>query len=81
MQHPGGPGVGVNAISPGIIDSGSWDGLGEAQKRALLDGAAESALVGRYGHSSDITDAVLWLLGAGFVSGETIHVEGGARHA
>ena len=23
----------------------------------------------------------LWLLGAGVVSGETIHVEGGARHA
>lgn len=70
----------VNAISPGIIDSGSWDGMGEA-KASFLDGAAQSNLAGRAGVNADIADAVLWLLGAGFVSGETIHVEGGARNA
>lgn len=71
----------VNAISPGIIDSGTWDGLGEESKQELLTGAAASNLAKRAGTSDDITDAVLWLLNAGFVSGETIHVEGGARHA
>lgn len=71
----------VNAISPGIIDSGTWDGLGEETKRGLLTQAAESNLVGRAGGSDDIADAAVWLLGAGFVSGETVHVEGGARHA
>ena len=71
----------VNAISPGIIDSGTWDGLGADVKQGLLDGAAASNLVGRAGTTDDIADAALWLLGAGFVSGETIHVEGGARHA
>lgn len=71
----------VNPISPGIIDSGSWDGMGEQAKREFLDGAAQGALVGRTGVNTDIADAVLCLLSAGFVSGETIHVEGGARHA
>lgn len=71
----------VNAISPGIIDSGTWDALGEETKEGLLDAASASTLVGRTGVKDDIADAALWLLGAGYVSGETIHVEGGARHA
>ena len=71
----------VNAISPGIIDSGTWDALGADAKQGLLDGAAASNVAGRAGVSDDIAQAAVWLLGAGFVSGETIHVEGGARHA
>lgn len=69
----------VNAVSPGITDSGTWDSLPAEEKTALLAGAAAGALVGRAGTTEDIVDAVLWLLGAGYVSGETIHVEGGAR--
>ncbi|WP_243227599.1 SDR family oxidoreductase [Microbacterium sp. CIAB417] len=69
----------VNAISPGIIDSGTYDGLGADAKHGLLDGIAAANPVGRAGTREDITDAALWLLGAGFVTGETIHVEGGAR--
>jgi len=30
--------------------------------------------------SDDIVDAVMWLLRAGFTSGETVHLEGGARY-
>lgn len=71
----------VNAISPGIIDSGTWDALGAEVKRDVLADAAASNLAARAGTRDDIADAVVWLLGAGFVSGETIHVEGGARHA
>lgn len=71
--------VRVNAVSPGIVDSGSWDGLGTDAKDAFFAGAAQGTLVGRTGTRDDVTAAVLWLLGAGFVSGETIHVEGGAR--
>ena len=71
----------VNAVSPGIIDSGSWDVMGEDTKRMFFESAAQGTLVGRVGENSDIAAAVLWLLGAGFVSGETIHVEGGARFA
>ncbi len=69
----------VNAISPGIIDSGTWDGLPDADRRALFDSVAETNPVGRVGAVDDVVDATAWLLTAGFVSGETIHVEGGAR--
>lgn len=70
----------VNAISPGIVDSGTWDALGKEAKQNLL-AAAASNLVGRAGTCDDIAEAAVWLLGAGFISGETIHLEGGARHA
>jgi len=70
----------VNAISPGIVDSGAWDRLGEG-KAEFLNGAAAGTFAGRTGVNRDIVDAVMWLLGAGFVSGETIHVDGGARFA
>lgn len=73
--------VRVNAISPGIVDSGTWDALGSAAKQSLLDSVAGTTLAGRAGRADDIADAALWLLGAGYVTGETIHVEGGARFA
>jgi len=69
----------VNAISPGVIDSGAWDRLGDARSTLLAKSAA-GTFAGRHGEPDDIVDTVLWLLKARFVSGETIHVEGGARH-
>lgn len=71
----------VNAISPGIIDSGTWDGLDEQSRRGMYDGAAQGSLAGRIGTVEDIADAALWLLANSYVSGETIHVDGGSRHA
>ena len=63
-------GVRVNAVSPGII------------KTSMHPPAAHQALaalhpVGRMGEVSDIVDAVLYLDGAGFVTGEVLHVDGG----
>ena len=69
----------VNAISPGVVDSGAWDRLGD-RKAGLLAKSAAGTLVGRHGDPDDIVDTVMWLLRAGFISGETIHLEGGARH-
>ena len=71
--------VRVNAVSPGVVDSGIWDRLGD-HKTALLTKSAAGTFVGRHGETDDIVDTVMWLLRAGFVSGETIHIEGGARH-
>lgn len=71
--------VRVNAISPGVVDSGAWDRLGDG-KAGLLSKSAAGTLVGRHGESGDVVEAVMWLLRAGFISGETVHLEGGARH-
>ena len=70
--------VRVNAIAPGIIDSGAWDGKGES-KPTFLAGAAEQTLVGRYGELDDVVDAVFWLIRSSYVDGQTIHVDGGRR--
>ena len=71
----------VNAISPGITDSGTWNSLGEQGKKEWLESIAASSLVGRAGTAADIADTALWLINAGNITGETIHVEGGARYA
>jgi NAD(P)-dependent dehydrogenase (short-subunit alcohol dehydrogenase family) len=70
----------VNVIAPGVVDSGAWDGLGAEGKAELLTRSAAGGLVGRHGSLDDVADAALWLLGAGYVTGETIHVDGGSRH-
>src|SRR6202163_4850858 len=63
-------GIRVNAVSPGII------------KTPMHPPEAHQALaalhpMGRMGDVSDIVDAVLYLDGAGFVTGEVLHVDGG----
>ena len=70
--------VRVNAIAPGIIDSGVWDGKGEA-KPAFLTTAAEQTLVGRHGELDDVVGGALWLMRSDYVDGQTIHVDGGRR--
>jgi NAD(P)-dependent dehydrogenase (short-subunit alcohol dehydrogenase family) len=72
--------VRVNAVSPGIIDRGACcDAMPADERPAFLDDAAAGTLAGHVGHTEHIADAVMWLLTASFVSGETIHVDGGAR--
>ncbi len=70
--------VRVNAISPGIIDSGLWDSHG-AQKAAFLDRASARTLVGTTGTVQDVVDAVLWIMTASFLTGETVRLDGGRR--
>lgn len=63
-------GIRVNAVAPGVI---------KTPMHAPETHAALASLhpVGRLGEISDITDAVLYLESAGFVTGEILHVDGG----
>ncbi len=63
-------GVRVNAISPGVIQTPLHDA-------ASYDGLAALHPLGRVGEVSDIVDAILYLERATFVTGETLHVDGG----
>jgi NAD(P)-dependent dehydrogenase (short-subunit alcohol dehydrogenase family) len=63
-------GIRVNAVSPGIIKSTMHPPEAHQALAALHP-------VGRMGDVSDIVDAVLYLDGAGFVTGEVLHVDGG----
>ncbi|MGY3696190.1 NAD(P)-dependent dehydrogenase (short-subunit alcohol dehydrogenase family) [Bradyrhizobium sp. USDA 3240] len=63
-------GIRVNAVSPGIIKTPMHPAEAHPAMAALHP-------VGRMGEISDIVDAVLYLDGAGFVTGEVLHVDGG----
>ncbi len=70
----------VNALSPGIVDSGAWDSMGEG-KDALFSDTARTNPARRVGRPSDIASAALSLLTNTFVTGVTLHVDGGGRLA
>lgn len=63
-------GIRVNAVSPGIIKTPMHPPQAYPALAALHP-------VGSMGEVSDIVDAVLYLDGAGFVTGEVLHVDGG----
>ena len=67
----------VNAVSPGIIDTHWWDGLPEEQRRAYFESAAAATPVRRVGQPGDVADAIVYLAGAGFVSGTVLECTGG----
>ncbi|MTE13586.1 SDR family oxidoreductase [Nocardia sp. CT2-14] len=68
----------VNAISPGIVDSGAWDGPGKAD---FLAGVAAKNPARRVGAPEDISSAALLALTNPFLTGTTLHVDGGGRWA
>lgn len=72
--------VRVNAVSPGIVDTGSWDGLG-SDKAAFLRGVAERNPARRVGTPEDLIKAVRYAIDNPYVTGTVLHVDGGARLA
>ncbi len=68
-------GITVNAIAPGFITTAMTDVLTDDQKSALLAGVP----MGRMGTSDEIAAAALYLASdeAGYVTGQTLHVNGG----
>ena len=67
----------VNAIAPGTIDTGAYDGLGDDAKTALFTRRASNNPAGRVGTPGDVADAVIFALTADFVTGLSIPVDGG----
>lgn len=70
----------VNAISPGVIATSAWN-TAVPDKNELFQRVAASAPARRVGEPSDISAAARALLTNPFITGETLHVDGGARWA
>jgi 3-oxoacyl-[acyl-carrier protein] reductase len=68
-------GITVNCVAPGFITSPMTDALPEAQKTALTT----KIPAGRLGEGADIGAAIVYLASreAGYVTGQTVHVNGG----
>ncbi|CAD2255154.1 3-oxoacyl-ACP reductase FabG [Xanthomonas arboricola] len=71
----GSRGVTVNVVAPGFIDTDMTKALPDEAKAALLQQIA----LGHLGQPDDIANAVAFLAGpsAGYITGETLHVNGG----
>ena len=74
-QEVGSRGITVNAVAPGFIDTDMTRELPEAQRDALLSGIP----LRRLGSPDEIAAVVAFLASdaAAYVTGETIHVNGG----
>jgi NAD(P)-dependent dehydrogenase (short-subunit alcohol dehydrogenase family) len=67
----------VNAISPGVIDTGAWDALGEQGKAGYFADISARNPARRIGTPDDIAAAVLFALTNTFLTGQTLHIDGG----
>jgi NAD(P)-dependent dehydrogenase (short-subunit alcohol dehydrogenase family) len=67
----------VNAISPGVIDTGAWDGLGEQGKADYFAEMTAHNPARRIGTADDIANGVLFAMTATFLTGQTLHIDGG----
>jgi len=69
--------VRVNAVRPGIILTPRLTGIPEPQREPLLKAAAAHTLVKKLGEPDEVAEAILFLMGNGFVTGSVITVDGG----
>jgi NAD(P)-dependent dehydrogenase (short-subunit alcohol dehydrogenase family) len=67
----------VNAISPGVIDSGAWDAFGEQGKADYFADISARNPARRIGTPDDIAQAVIFALTSTFLTGQTLHIDGG----
>jgi len=74
-REVGSRGITVNAVAPGFIDTDMTRALPEDQRDALL----ASIPLNRLGNVDEVASAVVFLAsrGAAYVTGETLHVNGG----
>ncbi len=74
-KEVGSRGITVNVVAPGFIETDMTDALLDEQRTALM----KDIPLQRLGQSSDVAAAVAFLAGreAGYVTGHTLHVNGG----
>jgi 3-oxoacyl-[acyl-carrier protein] reductase len=74
-REVGSRGITVNCVAPGLIDTDMTRALDEAQQRQILAGIP----MGRWGKVEEVAAAVVFLAspGAAYITGETIHINGG----
>lgn len=74
-REVGSRGITVNVVAPGFIDTDMTRALDENQREALI----RDIPMMRLGDAQDIADAVVFLAGpqAAYITGQTLHVNGG----
>jgi NAD(P)-dependent dehydrogenase (short-subunit alcohol dehydrogenase family) len=67
----------VNAVSPGVIDTGAWDAFGDEGKAKYFREMSSRNPARRIGTTDDIAEAVLFAMTNTFLTGTTLRIDGG----
>ncbi|MBI1201725.1 MAG: SDR family oxidoreductase [Rhodopseudomonas sp.] len=67
----------VNAVSPGVVRTSLWDGMAEADRKAMYKTTGAALPVGRVGEPQDIAESYLYLMRNEFSTGQIVVVDGG----
>jgi NAD(P)-dependent dehydrogenase (short-subunit alcohol dehydrogenase family) len=73
--------VRVNCVCPGLIRTGVWEMIPEEHREIQLLKMTERQLVPRPGQPAEAAEAYLYLMRNGYVTGQTLYVEGGSALA
>lgn len=66
-------GITANAVAPGFITTAMTDKLPEDVKEEMK----KAIPIGRFGTIDDVANAVAFLVSAGYITGQVVHVNGG----
>ncbi len=69
--------VRVNAISPGVIDTGAWDSFGNEGKEQYFEHFRTHNPARRIGTVDDIAESEVFAMTNEFLTGVTLRVDGG----
>ncbi len=69
----------VNAVSPGVIETGWWDEMPDKARDETLSTFAQRALVRRTGRPQDVALAIVALVQNTFITGVVLPCDGGLR--
>jgi NAD(P)-dependent dehydrogenase (short-subunit alcohol dehydrogenase family) len=70
--------VRVNCVCPGLIRTGVWDRIPEEKREAEFARLTERQLLPRIGEPAEAAEAYLYLMRAGYTTGQVLYVEGGS---
>ncbi len=67
----------VNAVCPGLIRTGVWNSIPEDKREEQFERMTKRQPLSRIGEPSEAAEAYLYLMKAGYTTGQVLHVDGG----
>ena len=69
--------VRVNAVCPGVTDTSWWSFLDDQERSAQFKTIGDALPAGRVGRPEEVAEAIHYLIGATYVTGQVLPVNGG----